>query len=340
MRPLEGLTILDTSRMLPGAVLARLALEAGARLVKVEAPHQPDLMRHTRPLLPGGTAAGYAAFRGGEERLALDLRTPEGAAALLERARRADALVESFRPGTLASWGLGPERLMAENPRLVVVSLSAYGQADPGVGHDLNLMAEAGALDTLGLPGGGVPGVQLADVGCGMLAYGALASALLAVQRGGRGTWIDQPMSSGLAPFLAWRDADARAGGRSDREAWLTGHVPAYARYRTADGGEVAVGALEPKLLGGLLEALGLPPALAAGALAPRTEPEGLALFAALEEAFGALPAHEWERLTATGLPVTVVAAPTAPGSRHRPYAEGARPWLGLADARVPGAAP
>lgn len=338
MRPLEGFTLLDLSRMLPGAVLARLALEAGATVVKIEAPHQPDLMRLIRPLTPDGQGAGYATFRAGESREALDLRKPEGQAALLARVRGADAVIESFRPGTLASWGLAPERLLAENPRLVGVSLSAYGQGDPGVGHDLNLMADAGALGTLGLPPGAVPGLQLADVGCGLLAYGALVSALLAVGRGGAGCWIDQPMSSGLAPFLAWRDADAACGGPSDREAWLTGKVPAYARYRTSDGGEVAVGALEPKLLAGLLEALALPAGLAAGALSPREAPEGSALFAALEQALAARPAAEWEALaSAHGLPLTVVAEPSAPGARHRPYAEGTRAWLGLPGAQAPG---
>ena len=137
--PLAGTVVLDVSRMLPGAVLARTLVDLGARVVKVEDPRSGDPMRVTPPLV-GGTGAGFLAFFRGVESVAIDLKAPAGAAALRKMARHADVLVESFRPGTLERWDLGYDRLAALNPGLVVVSLSSFGSEGEDadrIGHDL-----------------------------------------------------------------------------------------------------------------------------------------------------------------------------------------------------------
>ena len=147
--PLAGLVVLDASRMLPGAVLARVLLDLGARVVKVEAPGG-DPMRAVPPRVDG-VGAGFRALLAGAESVALDLADPAGAEALRRLALGADVLVESFRPGTMETWGLGWAALAALNPRLVYGSLPAFAGGCAGrVGHDLDLAARSGLLELLG----------------------------------------------------------------------------------------------------------------------------------------------------------------------------------------------
>ena len=111
--PLDGVVVIDASRMLPGAVLARMLIDLGATLIKIEDPRAGDLMRLTPPLVGDGVGVGFAVYLRGAESVALDLRSPDGAAALRHLAARADLLLESFRPGTLDKWGLGLDALLA-----------------------------------------------------------------------------------------------------------------------------------------------------------------------------------------------------------------------------------
>jgi alpha-methylacyl-CoA racemase len=263
--PLAGILVVDCSRMLPGAVTARVLLDLGARLVKVEDPQGGDLMRRVPPLVDG-IGAGFCAFFRGAESVALDLRVPSGAEALQELARRADVLVESFRPGTMEVWGVGLDRLHDLNPALVSCSLSAYGStagaAEPP-GHDLNFVGLTGALTLLGTEG--VPGVQLADVTAGLLAAAGILAALLQRHRTGRGHRFEQPLAAAPLPFLTWAWADAAAGGASVASELLGGRCPAYHRYRCADGREISVAAVEPKFWSAFTEALGLPHLAGAG---------------------------------------------------------------------------
>lgn len=303
--PLADVVVLDLSRMLPGAVLARQLLDLGARVLKVEEPESGDPLRHVPPLA-GGVGAAWASLLRGAESLALDLREPADAAVVRRLARRADVVVESFRPGTLAAWGLGEERLRASNPGLVWCSLSAFGPASPGrIGHDLNFTALTGALEELG---GGVPGLQLADVGAALLAMTAVLAALLERRRSGRGARLDQPLVSGPLPFVAWAWADAGAGGGGVGDVLLGGRVPAYRTYQCADGRLLAVGALEPKLWLELVAMLELPEVAGAGL---ESGGEGLRAAAAVAGRFATRPRAEWlEEAAARGLPVTAVHRP------------------------------
>ncbi len=304
LAPLDGITVLDASRMLPGAVLARTLVDLGARIIKVEDPTGGDALRHTPPLI-GDTGAGFCALLRGCESVALDLRAEAGAAAFRRLARHADVVVESFRPGTLDSWGLGGDRLRAANPRLVVCSLSGFGGAERWrrrAAHDLNFAALSGLTTLLG---GGVPGIQLADVAGALLAAIAILAALLRRQRTGLGATIDQPLAAGPLPFLAWAWADAEAGGGGVTTTILAGRCPAYNTYACRDGLWVAVAAIEPKFWSDLARELGVPHLAGAGL---DTSREGTAAIAEVADRFLTEPRAHWlaaaDRL---GLPISAV---------------------------------
>ncbi|HEY8378298.1 MAG TPA: CoA transferase [Nannocystis sp.] len=206
--PLAGTVVVDVSRMLPGAVLARCLIDLGARLIKIEDPHTGELLRHTPPLVDG-TGAGFHAFFRGAESVGLDLRTPDGAAALRKIAQRADVLVESFRPGTMARYGLPEDQLLAESPRLVLCSLPGFADSSK-VGHDLNFTGLTGLLRSL--RDEGIVGLQLADVTSGLLACSSILAALLRRARTGRGGRLQQPLLTGPLPFLTWAFAEHGLG--------------------------------------------------------------------------------------------------------------------------------
>lgn len=303
--PLSGTLVLDVSRMLPGAALARTLVDLGARVVKIEDPSGGEPMRHTPPLV-GGVGAGFCTFFRGVESVTLDLRSKSGAAALRKLARHADVLVESFRPGTLGRWGIDLGELSRRNAGLVTCSLSGFGAAEPWaswVAHDLNLAAFSGLLAQL--PGEGVPRVQLVDMSAGLLAATAILAALLTRARTGRGRHLEQPLAVAPLPFLTWMWADAAAGGVGAPETLLAGECPCYRVYECAAGQKVALGALEPKFWVELVGLLGLPELAGdgldtgeAGREAARRVGEKLAL----------KKREEWLELTARkGLPLTPV---------------------------------
>jgi crotonobetainyl-CoA:carnitine CoA-transferase CaiB-like acyl-CoA transferase len=233
-----------------------MLVDFGARVIKVEEPSAGDPLRSVAPRV-GGVGAAFCAFFRGTESVGLDLRTPTGAAALRKLARHADVLVESFRPGTLAGWGLAPARLTAANPALVLCSLSGFGAGTDRVAHDLNVTAASGALSLI--PGCDVPDLQLADVTTGLLAASAVLAALVRRSRTGAGCHIDQPLLAGALPYLTPAYAERAGGGAGLVAGLIAGGCPAYRRYRCADGLEIAVCALEPKFWTALIEILDLP---------------------------------------------------------------------------------
>jgi len=307
MTPLRGTLVVDASRMLPGAVLARQLLELGARLIKIEDPAGGDPLRGAPPLVDG-IGAGFEEFYRGAESLCLDLRVPRDAARLRKLVRGADVLVESFRPGSMESWGVGPDRLVASNPSLVLCMLSGFGTRGPSaarVGHDINFLAVTGLLELL--PGEGLPRVQIADINAGLLACSAILAALLTRARSGRGTVIDQPLTSGTLPLLAWplADADAGGGGLTDPGSLLTGGCPAYAIYACRDSLKLAVGALEPKFWVELMKMLDLSGLDDCGL---ETGDEGRAASRRVQDRFATRDRGQWlDEAARRRLPVTAV---------------------------------
>jgi len=243
-RPLAGVTVVDLSRHLPGPLAAKLLADLGARVVKVEEPRAGDPVRLAPPLVRGRSALA-AALLSGVESVALDLkneRAREVLAALLERA---DALLETFRPGTLARLGFPPAELAERFPRLVVCSLSGYGEDGPEAdraGHDLTYQALAGAL----APTARMPALPLADLAGAWSAALAVVAALRRRDATGRGTRIDASLYDAAlhANLVDWAE---EAGGERGvgQPLPLSGALACYNLYLTADRGYVAVACLE-----------------------------------------------------------------------------------------------
>jgi alpha-methylacyl-CoA racemase len=256
--PLDGIRVLDLSRLLPGGYCSLLLADYGADVLKVEDTGTGDYMRWAPPAYdgvePSAASALFLALNRGKRSIRLNLKVREGRDVLLRLVREHDVLLESFRPGVLDRLGLGYERLREENPRLVYCAITGYGQAGPDrdrPGHDINYLARGGLLGLSGERGGPpVPAAgQIADIGGGalMAAFGILA-ALHERERSGEGQLVDVSMTRGAQSWLAMVAARHFADGAVPRrgELELAGGLPCYRPYACADGW-VALGALEPK---------------------------------------------------------------------------------------------
>jgi crotonobetainyl-CoA:carnitine CoA-transferase CaiB-like acyl-CoA transferase len=265
MQPLTGVTILDLTRLLPGGFCTLILADLGADVIKVEEPGRGDYLRAFPPL--GNTQSVlFTALNRGKRSVTINLKTDAGRALLLDLARRADVLVEGFRPGVLARLGLDYETLRAANPRLVVCAISGYGQRGAlrgRVGHDLNYLGYAGALPLFAPRAGGtpiVPGVQIADLGGGAMAAAlGILAALLERQRTGAGQYLDIAMTDGVLHWLAayaaeqWATGAAPSGGRGP----LSGGYACYSVYATADARALTVAAVEPHFWANLCRMVG-----------------------------------------------------------------------------------
>jgi crotonobetainyl-CoA:carnitine CoA-transferase CaiB-like acyl-CoA transferase len=253
MKPLEGIRVLDLTRLLPGAVATQQLVDWGAEVIKIEAPVTGDYARSMNPPL-------FARTNSGKKSVVLDLKTAAGSGALRTLARTADILVEGNRPGVMERLGLGYEALANENQRLIFVSLTGYGQTGPYAalaGHDINYIALGGLLG-LNLPV--IPGVQIADlVGGSMQAVTGILLALQERARTGRGKFVDVSMLAGVLSLLWIPLAEYNSTGldqmRGSRR--LNGALACYQIYTAADGRSLAVGALEPKFWQELCRRLG-----------------------------------------------------------------------------------
>ena len=180
--PLQGIRIIDLTRLLPGPLGTMLMADMGAEVIKIELPQSPDYVRKFPPYLKG-ESINYQSFNRSKLSVLIDYTSPEGKAKLLDLIATADVFVEQFRPNYLQKMGLGYDDLKAINPRLVYVSVTGYGQTGPYshlAGHDLNYIAYAGVLGLNGQANAApvVPGVQLADIAGGsyMTVIGTLAA--------------------------------------------------------------------------------------------------------------------------------------------------------------------
>ncbi len=253
-QPLQGLRVLDLSRLLPGPYATLVLADLGAEVIKIEAPEGGDYLRWMPPLT-GKVSWAFFALNASKRSVAIDLKKPEGADALRALAGQADVLVESFRPGVMDRLGLGYQALSAINPRLVYCALTGYGQHGPyrdAPGHDLNYMALAGALG-LGGPADRPPQVlpiQVADIGGSLWSLVAILAALHARQATGRGRFLDVSMTDGVTGFLTAALAPHLGSGAAPPRRGddvLTGGQTCYGVYATKDGAFMTLAALEPK---------------------------------------------------------------------------------------------
>ena len=255
---LEGLRVLDLTRLLPGGYCSLLLADFGAEVIKVEDTGLGDYIRWSPPFYEGAEesarSALFLALNRGKRSIRINLKDERGREVLLRLARDADVLLESFRPGVLDRLGVGWEQLRAENERLIYCAITGYGQDGPNrdrSGHDMNYLGLNGLLGLTGEPEG--PPVQaagqIADLGGGALM--ALTGVLIALQErahSGQGQFVDCSMFDGSLSWLAMVAADMFASGRVPQRGHihLAGGISCYRPYRCADG-HVTLGALEPK---------------------------------------------------------------------------------------------
>ena len=263
---LNGVRVLDLSRLLPGPFLTMVLADLGADVVKVEEPRMGDYMRDFPPR-GNGMSGRYLTVNRNKRSVTVDLKDDRERERFLRMAALADVVVESFRPGVMERLGVGYDALRERNEGIILCSISGYGQTGPyrdRAGHDINYLALAGVLAMSGPTPDGPPamaGVQIADMAGGAMwsAMGILA-ALIERGRSGKGTHLDISMTEGALALLASEfgivDAEPEVPTRGN--GLLNGGAARYGVYRTSDGKYLSVGALEPQFLGRLAAAAGL----------------------------------------------------------------------------------
>jgi len=253
MQPLAGVLVLDFTTLLPGPLATLLLAEAGAEVVKIERPGGEDMRRY-EPRFDGESAM-FALLNRGKESLVLDLKSAADRDKLTPLIKRADVLVEQFRPGVMARLGLGYDALKAINPKLVYCSITGYGQSGPRAGeagHDLNYIGRTGLLALNPGPPDRpvVPPALIADIAGGTLP--AVMNILLALRQrdlSWQGCHLDIAMTDAMFTFAGHALASGHATGTFPGMggARLTGGSPRYQLYPTKDGKLVCCAALEQR---------------------------------------------------------------------------------------------
>ncbi len=264
MSALDGILVADFSRVLAGPLAAMLLGDLGADVIKVERPDGGDDTRAWGPPWRDGVSTYYLTLNRNKRSLALDLTDPDDRALARRLGERADVLIESFRPGLMASWGLDGDSLRAANPRLVSCSVTAFGSAEAArglPGYDFLLQAMGGLMAVTGEPDGRPlkVGAAVVDLVCGLMAANGIQAALVERGRTGRGRHVevslmDSALLSLLNQGLAWVAGGVRPGRRGNRHPSI---VP-YETYETADR-PLAIAAANQRLFTRLCEAVGLP---------------------------------------------------------------------------------
>ncbi len=248
--PLQGVRVLDLTRLVPGAFATLMLAELGADVIKVEDPRGGDPTRHLPPLLDGRSIYDLLLNRG-KRSIALDLREPDARATLDRLIARADVIVESFRPGAAKRLGVSADQVRAKYPRIIHCSITGYGQTGPYSelpGHDLNYVALSGMLAADRPDPTNLPHMFIADIGGGAMTsvIGVLA-ALVGRARTGEGQSLDISMHEAALYWLmlpAARDL-VDGGDRATDELPTFGDHACYNVYRTKDDELIALGALE-----------------------------------------------------------------------------------------------
>ena len=219
MAPLDGIMVLDLTRVLSGPYCTMLLADMGARVVKIEQPGKGDDTRAWGPPFLEGESAYFLSINRNKESVTLDFKHPEGRAILDRLVARADVVVENFRPGTLGKLGLDYRALAARHPRLVYCSVSGFGQTGPRTkepGYDAVMQGEGGLMSITG-SADGPPyrlGVAIADIVSGIFAAYGVAMALLARERTGKGKEVDVAMLDAVTALLTYQAGNFFASGK------------------------------------------------------------------------------------------------------------------------------
>jgi formyl-CoA transferase/CoA:oxalate CoA-transferase len=249
MTPLQGITVVDLTRVLSGPYCTMMLADMGARVIKVEQPRKGDDTRAWGPPFVNGESAYFLSINRNKESVTLDFKQPDGRAILESLIAKADVLVENFRPGTLTKIGLDYASLVARFPKLVYCSISGFGHTGPRwkeAGYDAVIQAEGGLMSITGAADGPPYrlGVAIADIVSGMFAAQGITAALLARERTGRGQEVDIAMLDSVVALLSYQAgiyfannaAPPRLGNRHPT-------IVPYETFRASDGDfVVAVG--------------------------------------------------------------------------------------------------
>ncbi|UOM34779.1 CaiB/BaiF CoA-transferase family protein [Acuticoccus sp. I52.16.1] len=242
MYPLEGIKVLDLSRVLAGPSSTQTLADLGAEVWKIEAPGNGDDTRGWMPPQIGGESTYFMAANRSKKSVTIDLKSPEGLAQVLALAAQADVLVENFRLGALDRMGLGYEAVHRVNPRLIYCSISGYGRTGPRAaepGYDFVIQAESGLMSITGEPDGDPMklGVAITDLVAGMNAVQGVLAALIARERTGRGQHIDISLfDCAVAALANVATGHLQTGGGFKRFGNAHPTVVPYQTFDTADG--------------------------------------------------------------------------------------------------------
>ncbi|MGB5745561.1 MAG: CaiB/BaiF CoA-transferase family protein [Desulfobacterales bacterium] len=252
---LEGITVIDLSRLLPGPYCSMILADHGARVIAVE----------DKRFLADGLF--FNLINRNKEHMSLNLKTEKGREIFYRLIEKADVLLEGFRPGVVDRLGVGYESVKQANPKIIYCSITGYGQDGPfrdRVGHDVNYLSKAGVLDLIGEKDHppAIPGVQIADIaGGGMNAAIGILLALFARQNTGQGQYIDISMTDGMVGFLPaalfFRQLTGQEPKRAD--GILSHRYACYNTYETADGRYLSIGAVENRFWKQLCDTLDIP---------------------------------------------------------------------------------
>lgn len=256
---LEGVRVLDLTRLVPGGFCAQLLGDLGAEIVKVESTQSGS------PLGGGARTPFFTCVNRNKRSLALDLKSPAARDIILKLADRSDVLIEDMRPAGAAALGVDFDSVSARNPRLVYCSLSGFGRTGPRAdtpGHEINFYALSGLLSITANADGSpvVPGAQITAFGAGGFpAAFAIAAALIARERTGRGQLIDMALFDGTVMMMGLQAASYFSGGPmpAAKNTALNGLFPCYNIYKTADGRWMSMGGLEPRFWKTFCEKIG-----------------------------------------------------------------------------------
>ena len=255
---LDGVRVVDATRLLPGGFCTMLLSDMGAEVVKVEQPGLGDYMRATPPIKDGRSPV-HSTVNRNKLSIGIDLKDPRGKEVMRRLLKGADVFIEGFRPGAMSRLGFSFEEVGRISPRIVYCSISAYGQKS-GLssmpGHDINFQAMAGTLGYS--PGPEVPLLQLSDMTSGMYAALSIVGALAGRRRAVR---IDVPIVASLLSWMVLPASAYLATGRPPKEghSLIFGSTPFYNLYETSDCKHIAVAAIEEEFWRNLVTVLGVP---------------------------------------------------------------------------------
>jgi len=267
MLALEGVKILDLSRLIPGTFCTMLLGDLGAEVLKIEAPGVTEFMGSTRSLQgeENRKQAAYYAPDRNKRSIVVNLKSEAGREIFYRLSQHADVIVEGFRPGVAKRLGIDYETISKLNPNIIYCSLSGYGQDGPYhafPGHDINYISMAGILGLIGSSEGSpvIPLNLVADF-AGAALYGALgiSIALVARNKTGKGQYIDMAYMDGAVSLMTWFTCGYFLDGSMLKrgESWLHGAYPYYGVYETKDGKQITIGCLEPHFWENLCRFLG-----------------------------------------------------------------------------------